>query len=552
MKKDLQALYPEAWKEISDAIDRLVGKHACPKKAAPLSEEDAILVTYGDTIRSPREFPLATLARFLEEHGGSFSTVHLLPIHPYTSDDGFAVVDFTAVNPKLGGWDDIARLAASHDLMLDAVINHVSEASRWFRGFLRGEEAFSDFFIEEEEGTDYSRIVRPRATPLFHEYATPSGKKRLWTTFSADQPDLNYQNPRVLLRILDILISFAKRGARFLRLDAVGFLWKAPPHPSIHHENTHRLIRIMRRVLERTVPGTFLVAETNVPHKENITYFGKNADEAHLVYQFALPPLILHAYHARCADTLHEWSVSLTKDPPGGNAAFLNFLASHDGIGLRPVEGLLPAKDIEALVTMTREKGGLISYRSTPGGGRAPYELNIDFFDALREEKEDPSRAVEKFLGAHAILLGMRGVPAIYIHSFLASGGDADSARRTGIPRRINRQTLAWEGLERDLADPASRRRLVSDALKKLLDIRSRTDAFHPSALQTGKHYDSRVFSFVREGESTRLLVLVNVSNETVRLETDFSGIDLLSGASCGKSMHLPPYGSMWVQAGGD
>ncbi len=552
MKEDLQILYPDKWEETLAAIGRLVKENAITRKSVPLSEEDSILITYGDTIRSAHDVPLAVLSRFLERHGKAFSAVHILPFYPFSSDDGFAVVDPTAVDPDLGGWDDIENIARSHDLMFDAVINHISKSSRWFRGFSQGEDAFAAFFIEERADADYSQVVRPRSTPLFHEYETVAGKKRLWTTFSVDQLDLNYQNPCVLLRVLDILIRYAKKKARFLRLDAVGFLWKETKHPCIHHENTHRLIRIMRSVLDLAVPGTFLVSETNVPHEENITYFGENADEAHLVYQFALPPLVLHAYHKHNADILHDWSASLEKVPLNKNTAFLNFLASHDGIGLRPVEGWLTDDDIDSLVAHIRQKGGLVSYRSAPGGQRTAYELNIDYFDALCEEEDTFDQGIRKFLGAHAVLLAMRGVPAVYLHSFLASGGNRALADSTGIPRRINRQKLDMETLEADLASSSSRRRVVLDNMKSLLAIRRRIDAFHPDAPQTEKWYDSRVFSFVREGKTTRVAVLVNLARKEVRLDTDLCGFDLFSGLCCERTVNLQPYGYMWLQLDND
>jgi sucrose phosphorylase len=261
----------------------------------PWSEKDIVLITYGNTIQAPNEKPLHTLNRFLVNRlANAISCVHILPFFPSTSDDGFAVSEFTIVDPELGTWKDIAELTQTFGLMSDLVINHVSSEHPWFKNYLNHLSPGKDFFIEAQPGADYSSVVRPRNTPLFTVSVTKNGPRTVWTTFSADQIDLNFSNPEVLLEMISIMILYISHGVRIIRLDAIAFLWKKAGTSCLHLGETHEIVKLLRVIADYLCPGTILLTETNVPNKENWSYFG-NKDEAHMVYQFSLPPLSLHA-----------------------------------------------------------------------------------------------------------------------------------------------------------------------------------------------------------------------------------------------------------------
>jgi sucrose phosphorylase len=499
----------------------LAGDSTQPK---PLTAADALLITYPDQVRDPDAPPLRTLARFAARHFRELvSAVHLLPFYPASSDDGFAVMDYFAVAPEFGAWEDIAQFRQQFDLMFDAVFNHLSAQSEWFRRFLKGDPEFADFFVTVEGQPDLSRVVRPRALPLLTDFQSARGPVRVWTTFSADQVDLNYRNPAVLLRVLDALLFYVARGARFIRLDAIAFLWKEIGTPCIHLPQTHALVQLFRAVLDCVAPGVRLVTETNVPHRENLSYFGDGTNEAQLVYNFALPPLVLHAVATGDAGPLTRWAQALP--PPSSTTTFLNFLASHDGIGLNPVRELLSPADLKALVARTQAHGGLISWKYNPDGSRSPYELNITWFDAL----SDPASAepmeiqIRRHLLSHAILLALAGVPALYFHSLVGSRNDRAGAEASGIPRRINRQKFDRAALEQELARPDSLRARVFAELRLLLQRRRACAAFDPDAAQTVLDLDRRVFAVWRVSRdgAQRALCLHNVSRQTVRFRTE-------------------------------
>src|SRR5215471_1818247 len=333
----------------------------------PLTQRDALLITYGDQVSEPGVAPLATLGEFLEEHAaGAVSGVHVLPFYPSSSDDGFSVIDYRAVDPALGTWDDVCRLGRRFDLMFDAVLNHVSAHSEWFQAFLRDDPRYRDWFIAVSGSPDLSQVVRPRALPLLTPFATAAGEKRVWTTFSADQIDVNVHEPEALLALIDVLLLYVARGARFIRLDAIAYLWKEIGTSCIHLPQTHRIIQLMRDVLDLAAPGVMLITETNVPHRDNVSYFGDGSDEAQLVYNFALPPLVLHTIATGSATALTRWAATL--DPPSDGVTFFNFLASHDGIGVNPVRGILGESEIDALVARARAHGGYVSYKDNPDG----------------------------------------------------------------------------------------------------------------------------------------------------------------------------------------
>ena len=485
-----------------------------------LTERDAILITYGDQVSEAGSPYIRTLAAFLDQHAsGAVSAVHLLPFYPSSSDDGFSVVDYYAVEPDLGGWEDVDSVGERFQLMFDAVFNHVSAESEWFQAFLRDDPRYRSWFMTVDGAPDLSPVVRPRALPLLTPFTTAAGQKQVWTTFSADQVDLNLHEPEVLLALIDALLFYVARGARFIRLDAIAYLWKEIGTPCIHLPQTHRVIQVWRSVLDEVAPQVMLITETNVPHPDNVSYFGDGTNEAQLVYNFALPPLVLHAVSTGSAEALSRWAASLAL--PSRAVTFFNFLASHDGIGVNPARGILSEAEIRSLVERTQAHGGLVSYKNNPDGSKSPYELNINYFDALSDPVSDEpvDLQIARFLVAHAVMLAMQGVPGIYFHSLFGSHGDPAAAHSSGIARRINRQKFVREDLDHKLANPSSRRARVLRGLKTLLGLRQTISAFHPCAGQESLDLDPRVFALKRtsaDGQHS-VLCLHNLSDQMVR-----------------------------------
>jgi glucosylglycerate phosphorylase len=507
-----------------DRFPEAAGRAAAggPRRQLPLTQRDALLITYGDQVREPGAAPLQTLGELLEEHAaGAVSGVHILPFYPSTSDDGFSVADYRAVDPDLGTWDDVCRLGRRFDLMFDGVFNHVSAHSAWFEGFLRDDPQFRDWFITVDGDPDLSQVVRPRALPLLTAFQTAAGTKRVWTTFSADQVDVNAHDPAVVLALIEVLLFYVARGARFIRLDAIAYLWKEIGTSCIHLPQTHRVIQLMRAVLDEVAPDVLLITETNVPHRDNVSYFGDGSNEAQLVYNFALPPLVLHTLATGDATALSRWAATL--DLPSDGVTFFNFLASHDGIGVNPVRGILSESEIDALVARAPAHGGYVSYKQNSDGSKSPYELNVNYFDALSDPAggEPEETQVRRFLAAHAIMLALPGMPGIYVHSLFGSRGDRAGAEASGIPRRINRQKFVRAELEHELADPASRRARVLFELKALLRQRQASAVFHPSGRCEVVATDPRVFALRRTSPdgAEAMLCLHNTSDETVRAE---------------------------------
>jgi len=439
----------ETFRRLSILLDGYRDRILSPPQASSLSERDSILITYGDQVQAQNEKPLKTLNVFCKLHLTDIvSGIHILPFFPSTSDDGFSVLDYRKVDPALGDWDDITSLRGHFRLMYDAVVNHISSRSEWFQGFLRGDPRYRDYFIAVDGLPDLSQVVRPRTLPLLTNFKTSSGEKRVWTTFSEDQVDLNYKNSEVLLEILDVLLMYAERGADFIRLDAIAYLWKEIGTTCIHLPQAHRIIQFLRAAFDEVAPHVHLITETNVPHTDNVSYFGDGTNEAQLVYNFALPPLTLHTFHTGDARLLSDWARTFAL--PSDKTTFFNFLASHDGIGLNPVRGILSDADIASLVDKTLAHGGLISYKQEADGTQSPYEMNINYFDALSDPngKEPLDLQVERFLAAQAIMLSLVGVPGIYFHSLFGSRGWLEGVRQTGHNRTINREKLQFDKLQ--------------------------------------------------------------------------------------------------------
>lgn len=542
-----------------DSLEHRLQAHrlAPPPNAGPLEAGDALLIAYPDQLREPGAAPLQSLRRFLGgPAAGMLSGLHLLPFFPSSSDDGFSVIDYRQVDPAFGTWEQVDNLAAEGRLMVDAVVNHVSAQSEWFRAYRRGEPAYAEYFLAVEPATDLSQVTRPRDLPLLTPFDTAGGTRHLWTTFSADQIDLNFANPRVLLDVLDLLLFYIGHGAQIIRLDAIAFLWKQPGTACLHLPQTHAVVKLMRLLLDATAPWALLITETNVPQAENLSYFGDGTDEAHLVYQFALPPLTLHTLTAGDATRLTHWAADLRL--PADGVTFFNFLASHDGIGLRPAQGILSDAELQALLDLTTQRGGGISQRRHPDGRTGPYELNINFLEALTppdELERNPDRTAARFLCSQAILLSLQGLPGIYFHSLVGSRNDHEGVARTGRLRSINRQKLELGALERELANPDSVRGRVFRGYSQLLRARRAHPAFSPWAGQRILDLGRSAFALLRQDRESgrRALCLHEVAGRastiSVRGVGASSGRDLLRGEQVDlAALPLDAYQARWVE----
>ncbi len=562
---------PTAISEIVPRLERLYGEGAAacyerivalaeaaaaaigpPRRGADAprwDERDVVLITYADQVRADNQSPLATLREFVvdQQWDELLSTVHLLPFFPYSSDDGFSVIDYLTVDPQVGDWDDVARLGERLDLVFDLVLNHVSCKSDWFHRYQIGESPYDRFFIEVDPAADISGVVRPRRSPLLTPFDTSRGWRHVWTTFSADQIDLDYAEPEVLARMLDVLLEYVRRGARFIRLDAVAFLWKELGTSCMHLPQTHEVVKLFRDVLSAVAPHVLLLSETNVPHEDNVSYFGQG-DEAHLVYQFSLPPLLLDAFTSGDATPLTNWLDGLSAPPPG--STYLNFTASHDGVGVRPLQGLVPSGRPEQLVEATVRRGGLVSTGRRPDGSEEPYELNITYVDALAPDEPDVELHARRFLATQAVMLALRGIPAVYFHSLVGTQNDIAAVHASSIPRRINRRKFARAELERAIGAPGSLQQTIYTGYRQLLRARQGRPAFHPDAPQRVVRTDNlAVFAVERTSldGADRVLAVVNVSSQPHSV--DFSGRDLITGQTfpAGQPLVLPPAAALWL-----
>ena len=515
---------------------------------------DCMLIVYADTIVAEDEPPLVALGRFLDDHvGEAFGRLHILPFFPSSSDDGFAVIDYRRVDHRLGGWEDVRALSGRYDVMFDLVINHCSRESLWFADFIGGRDPGRRYFITLPEESDTGAVVRPRTTPLVSAVHTYAGIRHVWNTFSDDQIDLDFTNPAVLREFADILFFYVAQGARLIRLDAIAFLWKRLGTSCMSLPETHAVVKSLRLLLDYARTGVRLITETNVPHAENVSYFG-SGDEAHMVYQFSLSPLLLYSYVFGDASYLTAWAAEL--EPPPDGCTYVNLFASHDGIGLRPLEGLVPEAEVTRLVERMHERGGFVTLRRASRResehGLKPYEINIAPFSAFGGQLED----LPAYLAAHTLLLSFQGEPAIYIHSLLATLNDLELMEETGRTRSINRGRWRLDDLEKRLAEPASAQARALDYFRRIVALRNAREAFGPAAAQRVLPGPDGAFVMRREGKRETVLVMASMLGRPQRLRTAGLGIapgsydDLLEGApvQVAGSIDLDPYQVRWLE----
>ncbi len=578
------------WKDTSNERINSEEAHALPQ---------CVLISYGDTIISDfgvidsdavdadtanfdkshagvpgasNEHALVTLERFLVEYASDcIEGLHVLPFFPYSSDDGFSISDYENVRKDLGTWKDIHSLADSFTLMADLVLNHCSQDHQWFRAFLKNEVPYNDYFVTAQPNADVSKVVRPRPHPLLsqftvfptsgasshsHSHALVPFNRYVWTTFSRDQVDLNYANPKVLFEFLHYMLSYVLyHRVSLIRLDAVAYVWKELGTSCIHRPKTYQIIRLMRIVLDCFAPWCSLITETNVPHVQNVSYLG-SGDLAHMIYQFSLPPLLVHTFLQKDATKLISWIRSLEALPTG--TTYFNFCASHDGIGITPSYNILNDDERQDIVTYICSVGGEVSYKATEHGD-VPYELNCNFLSAIapasihgKAVSLSVAERAKKFLASQAIAMVMPGIFGLYIHSFLGSENWTEGVKKTGSKRSINREQLHYDTLCQELDCKGSLRNLVWQGMRAMLRARLLSpalDALSPYRcveyrwVYEGTHHgvqngikaskeQSPLFVLERGPyQNKKILCIVNVTNKVVNAYFDDMQTDRNVGA---------------------
>jgi glycosidase len=585
MRERLRYLYgaergDSAFGELIRVLDAFPARTRTRAAGDRFDQKDAVLITYGDTFlpdaaRSGGNegpgTPLAALRAFAERHlDGLVSAIHILPFFPYSSDYGFSVIDYEQVDPKLGSWEDVEALGRRFPLMFDLVVNHCSAEGPWFQAFLRGEPPYDGYFIVTDPAADLRGVTRPRTTPLLTRVETANGPRSVWTTFSADQVDLNYANPAVLVRMTEVVLGYVQRGATLLRMDAVGYLWKEIGTSCIHLPQTHQIVKLWRDVLDEVAPDVAIVTETNVPHADNISYFGNGQDEAQMVYQFPLAPLVLHSLATGDASRLGGWAASL--ETPSDATTFFNFEASHDGVGVVPARGILTDAEVQALADRVLAHGGQVSNKANPDGSESPYELNGTLFDILSDpgDRDEPWELKrDRFLCSQAIMLALAGVPGIYVHSLFGSHHDQAGFERSGWKRDLNHERLGLTEVERRLAAPppslpssgqagqAAETARVFAGYRALLTARRAQPPFHPVAPQTVLDIGPGLFALRRGPKDGQTIVaLHNVTAGRVQVELTALGLagtaaprDVLADEPLEVSgpIEIAPYGVRWI-----
>ena len=550
---DLEALSSQLLQILSSAS----GNGDIPTKGNPWTVDDVVLITYADTVVEADQPALVSLRTFINSQLSDVAgVIHVLPFLEASSDGGFAVASHDCLESRHGDWNDLADLAEGRKLMADLVLNHVSASHPWVRQFLRDQEPGRSCVLEASPDPCWDNVVRPRSSALFTKLQGPISMRQVWTTFGPDQVDVDWRHPEVLLGFTRLLARMVAHGVGWIRFDAVGFVWKEPNTSCIHQPQAHQLVEILRQLLTIACPDGVVVTETNVPEQENLSYL-RTGREAHLAYNFPLPPLLLEAAVSGSADLLNRWLSRWPSLPE--STSLLNFTACHDGVGLRPLEGLMPPSRLMDLLIACEQRGGLVSHRRLADGNEVPYEINISWWSAMADGGLDPSYwQRERFLLTQLMVLALPGVPALYLPALLATSNDVGRFRRTGHRRDLNRPQFKKSSLERRLQDPESDAAAVLVALKQAIAVRALQPALHPDGqlqVLTPDRVDRVVLHRSHAGHD-----LVAVHNVTsTRLTLDPFGlldledtdpwVDCLSGRTlepCRRHL-LNPYEVLWL-----
>jgi sucrose phosphorylase len=464
------------------------------------------LITYADRLGGRN---ITELHRLLKGPlAGLFGGVHILPFY-YPSngvDAGFDPIDHTQIDPCLGNWDDIKALGQDVDLMADLIVNHISSASPQFIDYSeKGEDSiYNGMFLTMDSifpngatEADLLTIYRPRPGLPFSYCTLKNGKKRLlWTTFTKQQIDINVNHPQSQAYLQSVLQTLHDNNVRMVRMDAVGYAVKKAGSSCFIIPETFDFIEALAQ--EAAKLEMEVLVETH-------SYFGKQieiARQVDRVYDFALPPLVLHAIFNRTSRYLKRW---LTISPRNA----ITVLDTHDGIGVIDIgpdgadllerPGLIPPEELDALVQRihTNSNGQSRQATGTAASNLDLYQINCTFYDALAQNNHD-------YLLARAIQFFAPGVPQVYYVGLLAGENDMDLLAKSGVGRDINRHFYTPEEINQALQRP------VVQSLFELIRFRNRHPAF------------DGIFRLPESGESEIILHWDNGDAWTM-LEVDFS-----------------------------
>ena len=539
--------------EISQVINHFNRNNK--KKNWFVSEKTTMVICYGDSIYSKNKKHLKTFQAFFNKKLNKFiDTIHFLPFYPSSSDSGFAVKDHYKIDSKFGNWLNIKNFSSKAHIMADMVINHASARGLWFKNFLKEKKPGKDYFLLINSKFNASKVVRPRDHKLLKEINIFNKKEYLWRTFSDDQIDLNFKNPKVLLRFIKIMVNLIKNGVTIFRLDAIAYLWKESGTKCINLKQTHEIVKVLRIVSNSLNIKTIIVTETNLPEKENLSYFGNN-DESNWIYNFTLPPLLIYSLLFENGSYLNAWCKKLPQTKKGNS--YLNFIASHDGIGMRPLEGIINNQSIKKLLLRLKKNGSKFSYRKVNNNKKKVYESNITVFDALKVSDKDKKGLYnfQRYIAAHAIMFSFEGVPAIYFNSLFGKSNDEARYVITGNNRDVNR--FKWNELNilKKIKSNSSKEYYIFETLKYLLKIRKKQKAFHPNAYRTNINLGDNFFCIKRVSLDKKQTILC-ITNLTSKLQNakinkkynKFKNlIDSNVKTKILNSINLKPFETIWL-----
>ena len=496
-----------------------------PKKKIIISEKTSLIICYGDAVYSNEKSSIKVFQSFFQKNLKKyFDTIHFLPFYPSSSDSGFAVKDHYKIEKRIGNWSDLKRISKYNNIMADIVINHSSARGLWFKNFLKRKKPGKDYFLTVNSKFNTSKVVRPRDHKLLKKIKIFDKSDYLWRTFSPDQIDLNFKNPSVLVQFIKIMIHLIDNGVTIFRLDAIAYLWKENKTKCINLKQTHEIIKLLRIIINLINIQTTIITETNLPEKENLSYFGKN-DEANWIYNFSLPPLLIHAFLFENSSYLNKWSVNLPNTSNGNS--YLNFIASHDGIGIRPTEGLLNKNSLNNFLKRLKKNGSKFSHRKVQNKTKKVYEANITVFDALKKSDFDQEGKfyLERYISAHAIMISFEGIPAIYFNSMFGTSNDESKFIITGNNRDVNRYKWNLKNITKKLKNNKTKQSIFFKNITNLLKIRRKQKAFHPNASRLTLNFGTKIYGFKRTSKDKRqsIICLTNLSSKVQRVHLNKS-----------------------------
>jgi sucrose phosphorylase len=459
--------------------------------------KDPILLTYPDSVENLYHLNFLLSGKNILNY---FNSVHILPMFESNADGGFAASSYVKINANFGSWSDLQEISKKYSLIIDAIFNHTSDEHIWFKKFLETDPHYKKFYIEYNTKFDYSQIIRPRTSSLF----TKIKNKKVLTTFSSKQIDLNIQDVNVFYELIDVLSFYINNNISGLRLDAIPYIIKKTHTSCANLDDTYKFTKLLIQSINYMNTKISVICEANFSDKENFNYLKKsNAD---YIYQFSFSHLLFYCLYYND----FSYFVSWFKKTKSVHKQSLFYISNHDGYALSGIRRILNEKEFQDYISLLKNNKFKINYRQNQQTNiKEPYEVNTTFYSYLKQL--DVEFVYERYILLLHILCQMEGKILLYYLDLVGEENDIEAYKKTKENRSLHRKKYSLEEYNKRL-----QKSKIYEKIQEFLKERKKT-----KSMETKISFKNPLLIIKKLNSKKYIISYYNISNKIQKIEKE-------------------------------